>query len=331
MTRDLDFLITATPGSGSRALAALLDAPGAVRVAALSGFWSRLPSLARRFDFPLRGTDRRDAVAWLLEAGSLVTDRPLSPADVEAALGAGAATPWALHAALVLAAAGGAGEEAPMGADPLAPSEVTAVGNARAGSAQRERIGVVSDDALAWWWPLSRVRPDLRWIGVLRDPRELAALAPAEDPHRLAWSWREDLRCLRLAHRELGSARVRIVRHRDLARDPEALRASLGSFLEAPAGAPSARSPERPGAGSPDGSAATAEADAAALRVVLGLCGRAMAREGWPGLGLPRPVAAGPDARATIRALREARAEAARFPLAGLVGAGAAPESRDAA
>jgi hypothetical protein len=284
VTRAVDFLIVGTPGSGAAELGGLADSLVDVRCARLAGFWSRLPALARRHDFPLAGHGLREAVAWLLREGAWSS--PGLALRVEAALrGAADVTPWRLHDAL-----------------------------ARALAAPARRLGVVSDDALAWWWPLRRVRPTLRWIGVVGDPREIPGHpALPDDPHVLAWTWREDLRCLRLAERELGRARMLVVRRDALVRDPASVRARIAAFLGVPDTARDRPAPAPHGVGD-----ARPPCPEAALRVVEGLCGRAMAREGWPLPALSRPVPAAEGSRAAIRRLREARLAAARYPLAGL-------------
>jgi len=99
-----------------------------------------------------------------------------------------------------------------------------------------EIYGEKTPHHLAWWRPLHRARPDLQFIGVVRDPRGVVASALAvpwgsDDPVRLAEGWRHDQRLLKAARDELPPDRILVVRYEDVVVEPEAARVRIAKFL----------------------------------------------------------------------------------------------------
>jgi len=105
------------------------------------------------------------------------------------------------------------------------------------------RYGEKTPEHLLWWRPLSDADPGLRLVGVVRDPRAVAASHRAvpwgiEDAAVLAEEWALDQRQLRAAARHLGPGRCLILRYEDVAADPDAARQRLAALLAVRPGAP---------------------------------------------------------------------------------------------
>ncbi|WP_173063840.1 sulfotransferase family protein [Phytohabitans houttuyneae] len=110
------------------------------------------------------------------------------------------------------------------------------------------RYGEKTPEHLLWWRPLTRADPGLRVIGVVRDPRAVAASHRAvpwgiEDPAVLAEEWALDQRQLLAAARQLGPGRCLVLRYEDVVADPGAARRRLGGLLAVPAGGQAAAAP----------------------------------------------------------------------------------------
>lgn len=106
-----------------------------------------------------------------------------------------------------------------------------------AASQDDDVLGEKTPSHLYWWRPLSRARPALRFVGVVRDPRAVAASGVrvpwGSGDHVLwAWRWREDQMILRRAERELGPDRFCTVRYEDMVSSTEATRDRLSGFLK---------------------------------------------------------------------------------------------------
>lgn len=111
------------------------------------------------------------------------------------------------------------------------------------------RYGEKTPEHLLWWRPLVRADPSLRLVGVVRDPRAVAASHRSVpwgigDPAVLAEEWALDQRELRAAARHLGPVRCLVLRYEDVVADPDAARRQLGGLLAVPPGGPAAVPPE---------------------------------------------------------------------------------------
>ncbi|MFC0528967.1 sulfotransferase family protein [Phytohabitans kaempferiae] len=111
------------------------------------------------------------------------------------------------------------------------------------------RYGEKTPEHLLWWRPLTDADPDLRLVGVVRDPRAVAASHRAvpwgiEDSAVLAEEWALDQRQLRAAARHLGPGRCLILRYEDVVADPDTARRQLGGLLAVRPGGPKAAAPD---------------------------------------------------------------------------------------
>lgn len=107
------------------------------------------------------------------------------------------------------------------------------------------RYGEKTPEHLLWWRPLAEADPGLRLVGVVRDPRAVAASHRSvpwgiEDAAVLAEEWALDQRQLRAAARHLGPGRCLLLRYEDVAADPDAARRQLGALLAVRPGGPAA-------------------------------------------------------------------------------------------
>lgn len=101
------------------------------------------------------------------------------------------------------------------------------------------RFGEKTPEHLLWWRAVTSADPDLKIVGVVRDPRAVAASHRAvpwgiRDPGELAEEWAFDQRSLCAARDRLGPRRCLVVRYEDLVADPAAGRARLAAFLGVP-------------------------------------------------------------------------------------------------
>ncbi|MBE3008873.1 sulfotransferase [Microbispora sp. NEAU-D428] len=113
------------------------------------------------------------------------------------------------------------------------------------------RYGEKTPEHLLWWRAMTSADPALRIVGVVRDPRAVAASHRAvpwgiRDPGELAEEWAFDQRSLRAARHLLGPRRCLVVRYEDLVAGPAACRARLADFLGVPPASASAPAGKRP-------------------------------------------------------------------------------------
>ncbi|BCB90851.1 sulfotransferase family protein [Phytohabitans suffuscus] len=111
------------------------------------------------------------------------------------------------------------------------------------------RYGEKTPEHLLWWRPLTEADPGLRLVGVVRDPRAVAASHRSvpwgiEDAAVLAEEWALDQRQLRAAARHLGPGRCLVLRYEDVAADPDAARRRLGALLAVRPGGPASAPPD---------------------------------------------------------------------------------------
>ncbi|WP_143737463.1 sulfotransferase [Microbispora sp. GKU 823] len=83
------------------------------------------------------------------------------------------------------------------------------------------RYGEKTPEHLLWWRAMTSADPALKIVGVVRDPRAVAASHRAvpwgiRDPGELAEEWAFDQRSLRAARHRLGPRRCLVVRYEDL-------------------------------------------------------------------------------------------------------------------
>ncbi|MEU6407380.1 sulfotransferase [Microbispora sp. NPDC046933] len=111
--------------------------------------------------------------------------------------------------------------------------------------------GEKTPEHLLWWRAMTSADPALKIVGVVRDPRAVAASHRAvpwgiRDPGELAEEWVFDQRSLRAARHRLGPRRCLVVRYEDLVAGPAASRARLADFLGVPPASASEAAEERP-------------------------------------------------------------------------------------
>ncbi|MGI5161012.1 sulfotransferase family protein [Microbispora sp. CA-102843] len=113
------------------------------------------------------------------------------------------------------------------------------------------RYGEKTPEHLLWWRAATSADPALQIIGVVRDPRAVAASHRAvpwgiRDPGELAEEWAFDQRSLRAARDRLGPGRCLVVRYEDLVADPAACRTRLAGFLGVPSAGAAGPAGKRP-------------------------------------------------------------------------------------
>lgn len=205
-----DFLIVGTPRSGTTLVQRLAAELPGVRVAPETHFFPLfMESRLSRASFPLRGVALRQALGAYTGLHTSVglgidEDRVLER------LGGACDSPWALFSAIVDELAGGDG-----------------------------RVGEKTPNHLRWWRPLTRDVPELRLITVVRDPRGVIASHQnvpfgMKRPLLLALQWREDIRDLDAARRNLSSARLLELRYEEVVDDPPRTQRSMADFLGVP-------------------------------------------------------------------------------------------------
>jgi sulfotransferase family protein len=206
LKRDVDFLVVGTPRSGTTLVQRLAcELPG-VGMPRETEFWLRYrSSLLRSAPFPIEGTD------LLEQLDRIVNTRPLArqEIDVEAlmiGMGARCASPVEMFSGLVRFLAG-----VPHVAGEKTPSHL-------------------------WWWqPLARAMPKVKIIGVVRDPRAVAASMRRMPwgPHRAALvseAWALDQQCLTQASCSLPD-RVLVLRYEDVVSAPGHAKERIARFL----------------------------------------------------------------------------------------------------
>lgn len=216
-----DFVIVGTPRSGTTLVQRLVSELPGIGIPPETHLLSRfaLPILERR-SFPLAGRELEEELRVVAEAPTS-QGLALEPAAVVDALGGRCPSLLDLFGGVVRVLAGEArlhGEKTP--------------------------------EHLRWVGPLAAADPDLKVVGVVRDPRAVAASHAAvpwgvSPPRLLGVQWCIDEDLLRVAQSALGE-RFLLVRYEDAVADPHATQCRLAAFL----GAGAAESPPPPRTGS---------------------------------------------------------------------------------
>jgi hypothetical protein len=206
LKRDVDFLVVGTPRSGTTLVQRLAcELPG-VGMPRETEFWLRYRSSPlRSASFPIEGAELREQLDRIVNA------RPLARQEIDVdalmlGMDAQCASPAEIFSGLVRFLAG-----APLLAGEKTPSHL-------------------------WWWPpLTRAMPKLKMIGVVRDPRAVAASMRRMPwgPHRAALvseAWALDQQCLTQASTSIPN-RVLILRYEDVVSAPRRAKERLGRFL----------------------------------------------------------------------------------------------------
>jgi hypothetical protein len=201
-------VIVGTPRSGTTLVQRLASELGGVRVPPETHFFSEfVTSLVRRWPPPLDNGALRAALA-AYAGRDYVRGIGFDVDAVVDDLGGRCETVLDLYGAITRQLAGGG---APV-------------------------IGEKTPAHLLWWRPLARALPDLKMVGVARDPRAVVAstLEVGWREHHVpaAARWNDDVRRLRAAQHRLGPRRFLLVRYEDAVRDPDGARDTLAAFLE---------------------------------------------------------------------------------------------------
>ena len=207
-TGRLDFLIVGTARSGTTLVQRLCCELPDVWVPPETHFWPLAAEAAERFDFPLRGRNRVEMVSWLLDSvGSHIL--PVRPAAVIDEIGKRdrRAALWVVFESLVAAMS--------------PPARI---------------LGEKTPGHVAHWEQLTSAIPELKIIGVIRDPHAVLRSHRKvpwgdHDPWTLAERWLAHQRSLEDASRLLGPSRVMLIRYEDLVSAPDAHQASIARFL----------------------------------------------------------------------------------------------------
>lgn len=209
--RRLSFLIVGTARSGTTLTQRLAcELPG-VRVPPETHFLNRyVPDLLARTRFPLEGARLRDELDRFLDCDTSL-DLPLDVDDAVDRIGGRAEDALELFDAV-------AGAMAP----------------------DASILGEKTPEHLLWWRALHVARPQLRFVGVVRDPR--AVVASQRKVHwglrshlQLAAQWSLDQQELLAARELLGPRSFLLLRYEEVVADPDRARRRLGAFLGAPA------------------------------------------------------------------------------------------------
>lgn len=109
-------------------------------------------------------------------------------------------------------------------------------GVVRALSEDATVLGEKTPEHLLWWEPLTSALPDLRIVGIVRDPRAVVASQRhvewgIKSHALLATQWALDQRELLRAREQLGSERFLLLRYEDMVSDPDAARSWIARFL----------------------------------------------------------------------------------------------------
>lgn len=210
IVRDLDFVIVGTPRSGTTLVQRLACELRGTRVPPETQFFWRFgPRLLARRTFPLNERAIREEIAAFLDLKSSRGFR-LDADAVTAALGGRCDHIVELYSVFVRQLAG-----------------------------EAELYGEKSPQHLMWWRVLTDTMPNLKVIGVVRDPRAVIAstlkVVWNSDSHLLlAERWAFEQRQLLRAQRRLGEDRCLVLRYEDVVTDPLAAKRAMSSFLGAP-------------------------------------------------------------------------------------------------
>lgn len=208
--RDLDFVIVGTPRSGTTLVQRLACELRRTRVPPETQFfWKFGPRLLDRRTFPLNEQAIREEVAAFLDLKNSKSFR-LDADAVIAELGGRCEHIIDLYSVFVRQLAGDA-----------------------------EVFGEKTPQHLMWWRGLTEAMPQLKLIGVVRDPRAVVAsnLKAAWSGHshfQLAERWSFEQRQLLRAQKRLGEDRCLLLRYEDVVADPMAAKQGLSVFLGVP-------------------------------------------------------------------------------------------------
>lgn len=216
---EVRFLVVGTPRSGTTLVQRLAcEIPGVGMPPETHFFTNVARSLIERRRFPLSATDLRaelDAYA----ATEARRDTAFDPAAVQSELGGRCTSPMALFDAI-----------------------------ARQLTGPVTTLGEKTPLHLSWWRPLTKARPTLQIIAVIRDPRavvssnlasrwapRLAATYGDEFLHLLfAQKWLLDEQEIDRMVKALGPNQALVLRYEDVAGDPQKAREAMARFLGLP-------------------------------------------------------------------------------------------------
>ncbi|MCB2223648.1 MAG: sulfotransferase [Actinobacteria bacterium] len=209
---ELRFLIAGTARSGTTLVQRLVcELPG-VWVPPETHFWSHAEVLASEFDWPVQGDDRLRVVerALQLSAGG---ELPVTSAAVMQQVAARNRRTglWTLFESIVGA---------------MSPPDRTV-------------LGEKTPNHLFWWEQLAEAVPLLRFVVVVRDPRDVLRSHRSvpwgeRDAHALAERWLLHQRAAFDARRILGGDRVLLLRYEDVTSDPAGAQTQLAGLLGVP-------------------------------------------------------------------------------------------------
>ncbi|HLT97836.1 MAG TPA: glycosyltransferase [Acidimicrobiia bacterium] len=204
-TPKLAFLIAGMARSGTTLVQRMASELESVWVPAETHFWRHAPALSERYTWPLDRDGASDAIAWLRSKDhfrelDFDIDRALDAIGPEAFL-------WDLFRGIVTA---------------LAPPDY-------------EILGEKPPDHLLWAEQLLDGVPELKLIGVVRDPREVLRSHRSvpwgiHDPAPFAEKWVHHARCLDDCRR-LFPDRVLAFRYEDVVASPDEARSVIAKFL----------------------------------------------------------------------------------------------------
>ncbi len=201
------FLIVGSPRSGTTLVQRLAtELPGVQVTPETHVFAVFYDRALRHRSFPIEGRDLEEVLHEYL-ATPAVDDIQLSVERVMTRLRGSCRDAWQFFSAVVT---------------DLAPDA--------------EVIGEKTPNHLRWWRPLTSSQPDLKLVGVLRDPRAVTASAKEapfgmDSALLLGARWREDYWDLVTAARTLGPGRMLTLRYEDVVVNPRAAQSELASFL----------------------------------------------------------------------------------------------------
>jgi hypothetical protein len=203
-----DFIIVGTPRSGTTLVQRLASEIPGVRVPPETHFFTGFyAGLIRRATFPLSEDVLRNELLRYM-ALDTSADMNLNVESIIDGLGGGCGNPVELFGAITRALAGNA-----------------------------EVVGEKTPDHLRWWRPLSKALPDLRVVGVVRDPRAVVSshmrLRPGSAVAALvADRWRSDQQEMEKAQAALPPGHFLQLRYEDVVTDPDRAKSLLANLLD---------------------------------------------------------------------------------------------------
>jgi hypothetical protein len=204
----LSFVIFGTGRSGTTLVQRLCAELPDVWVPGETHFWNLADRARYRYEFPLRGRARAEAVDWILEelegrnlpltAGAFMDELRARPRRIGL---------WQLYEAMVAA---------------MSP----AVGV----------LGEKTPNHIAWWEHFARFQPHIKFLAVVRDPRAVLASQRRvpwgeSDPYAAAERWLAHQRSLRDCTRLVGDNRCLVIRYEDLVNDTVHHHRAIAEFL----------------------------------------------------------------------------------------------------